>query len=244
MVNQPVFSGGRLKPLSTLERRGRPARDNVTQLFLDAISDELGGDEVAAVNRVAIVEFAVGLFSRAFMVAEVEPAIPGLNPETLSMAAREVMLRGNAVHEIEVTRPRGDMCAGAGLDVRGRGGVMAQDWRYDLTLDAPSGELQRMNVPAAGVVHLRAGQRYASRWHGVSPLVSAGMTARQLATIEQSLYHESRTRVAHVLPTPDGSTDEQFNKVVADIKKANGRIVTQRNDAGRRRAGRAGGAEA
>ena len=204
---------------------GDGARDNVTQLFLDALADELGGDEIAAINRVAIVEFAVGLFSRAFMVAEVDPPIPGLNPETLSMAAREVMLRGNAVHEIEVLRPRGEIALVPASMYEVRGGVLPADWRYDLTLDAPSGQLERMNVPAAGVVHLRAGQRYSSRWHGVSPLVSAGMTAAQLATIERSLHHESRTRVAHILPTPDGSDKEQFEQLIKDIRKANGRTV-------------------
>ena len=197
---------------------------NVSQALLDALSDDLGGDQRAAANRVAAVEFAMGLFSRAFMVADSTPRMPALNPQALSMAAREVMFRGNAVHMIELSATGQVALLPASL-YEVEGGVRQRDWRYEMEFAAPSGAVEVENVPAEGVVHLRVGESYLAPWQGVSPLVAAGLTAQQLAIIEQKLQHEARGRVAHVLTVPDGTKESQFAGVIDDIKKADGRLV-------------------
>ena len=77
-------------------------------------------------------------------------------------------------------------------------------WRYQIEQERPTGEPRRRSVEAAGIVHVRYMPRPSAPWEGVSPLVSAGATADQLAKIERSLDYDASPRGGLIMPLPDG----------------------------------------
>ena len=182
-------------------------------------------ERIGAPDQTAAVEYVVGLVSRGLTLAETNPAIPALGPSTLALAARRVMLRGNAVFAIH--QPRGaplSLIPATTWDIVG-GTWDPSTWIYLLEIASPLGDFERRIVPAAGVVHLRIGET-AYPWQGVSPLVSAGLTATQLARIEKRLQEDATTSVAWLLPVPDGATTAQVKKLGDNIAAAAGAVVT------------------
>ena len=201
------------------------AGSDVTDLAFQDRDAVVSGSGVARPEQTAAVEYVVGLVSRGLTLAETRPVIPALGPSTLALAARRVMLRGNAVFAIH--QPRGapmslipvttwDIVAGT---------WDPSTWIYLLEIASPLGDFEQRIVPAAGVVHLRIGET-AYPWQGVSPLVSAGLTASQLARIEKRLQEDATTSVAWLLPVPDAISAEQTTKLRANIANAAGAVVT------------------
>ena len=75
-----------------------------TDALLTALDTYYATGGQANVNQTAAVEFALSLPARAFMMAETTPAIPALDPLTLSMLVRQTLALGNAVFQIAVNR--------------------------------------------------------------------------------------------------------------------------------------------
>ena len=103
-----------------------------TDTTLQELTDDTGKPSASAT---AAVQFALGLTSRAFMVAEVMPRTPDtaqLTPELLAMTAREMLAKGNAVFEML----RGARAGGLTLlPVPGfeiTGGILPSQWQYSL----------------------------------------------------------------------------------------------------------------
>ena len=86
----------------------------------------------ASVHQTAAVEFPLGLISRAFMMAETTVPVPGLDPLTLSMIARQTIARGNAVFQVDLnpTTRILRLLPVAGYEVAG--GVAPETWRYTI----------------------------------------------------------------------------------------------------------------
>ena len=210
---------------------GNTAGSDVTDLAFQDRDAVVSGSGVAVPEQTAAVEYVVGLVSRALTLAETKPPIPALGPSTLALAGRRVMLRGNAVFAIHA--PRGgpvSLIPATTWDIVG-GTWDPATWMYLLEIASPLGDFERRIVPAAGVVHLRIGET-AYPWQGVSPLVSAGLTASQLARMEKRLQEDAGTPVAWLLGIPDGSPDGQADKLRGNIANAKGSVVTTETTAG------------
>ena len=110
-----------------------------------------------------------------------------MTPAYLAEVARALILRGE--HLSAIMGPPLRLLPAGAHDVSG--GYDPETWRYQLTLDGPSG-LQTMLLPAAGVVHLRWSTDAARPWRGVSPLERAGVSAGLLGWLETRLGQEAR----------------------------------------------------
>ena len=146
----------------------------------------------AEASQTAAVEIALGMIYRAFLLAEPTVPAPMLTPEVLGMMASHTVGRGNSVWEINRNEVTGvfRLFPAASFDVKGR--IDPATWRYAMEFYAPGrDEAILRNVAAEGVVHTRYKPSLASPWLGVSPLVRAGVTAKQLARIEKSLSDDA-----------------------------------------------------
>ena len=191
--------------------------DSIVDLLLRQAtgSDQVNADETAAA------EFAIGLVSRCFAVAELEPAIPAVTPSYLTDAARRLMLRGNAVAAIQVDRRGLTLLPAASFDMAG--GPDPMSWRYSLELPGPTRN-ETLPMPYAGVVHVRMGQDAAQPWYGVSPLTRAGLTAAVVSRIEQRLSEEARSRTGYLLPTGELSAPEK-TALETGLKNMDGNVA-------------------
>ena len=188
-----------------LTKRFEKRQAGTVSSYLSDVGNYLSTDG-ANVSKTAAVEFCLGLVGRAFMLAEVQPQIPALNPQLLSMMARQTISLGNAVFQVDVGFDgQLSLLPVAAYDISGN--VNPNTWRYQIEQERPTGEPRRRSVEGAGIVHVRYMPRPSAPWEGVSPLVSAGATADQLAKIERSLDYDASPRGGLIMPLPDGSTN-------------------------------------
>lgn len=160
-----------------------------------------GGDDD---YRVAAVEQAVGLVSRAFATATVTPA--GLTPPGwLADLARRLLVVGEAVYAIDTGSGGMLLLPAVSHDVYG--GAAPESWRYRLTLAAPD-DTDDVYLPHAGVVHVRYSSDAARPWVGVGPLQRAGLSAALLGRLEARLGEEAQAASGYMLPAPDALQDE------------------------------------
>ena len=121
--------------------------------YLSDVGNYLSTDG-ANVSKTAAVEFCLGLVGRAFMLAEVQPQIPALNPQLLSMMARQTISLGNAVFQVDVGFDgQLTLLPVAAYDISGN--VNPNTWRYQIEQERPTGEPRRRSVEGAGIVHVR-----------------------------------------------------------------------------------------
>ena len=92
------------------------------------------------------------------------------------------------------------------------------------TYRGPSETVQRF-LPSRGVVHVRIGADPVMPWMGVSPLVNAGLSSALLARIELRTGQEANARVGHLLPVPDGTSDESIDALKVDLGALEGKIA-------------------
>ena len=62
-------------------------------------------------------------------------------------------------------------------------------------------------------------------WHGISPLVRAGVTAETLANVERSLKYDVGPVPGYLMPLPDGSTPAQAQQVANALANGKGAIT-------------------
>ncbi len=167
-------------------------------------------------------EFGVGLVSRCFAAAEFEPDILNatLTPLDRLMMARRLLLRGNAVYAIDISEFGNPILLPAS-SFHIVGGVQESSWRYGLNLPAPTFPESR-NIASEGVVHIRYGADETAPWYGCSPLLNAGLSSALLARIELRTGQEAGAPVGHLLPVPEGMTEESITMLKADLSALKG----------------------
>ena len=186
----------------------------------------------ANVHQTAAVEFGLGMVGRAFMLAETSPAVPALTALTLSMLGRQTISRGNAVFEIFLDPATGNQRLLPVEEYEVGGDVEPSTWRYSIKRSRPTGEPVTRNVPAAGIVHVRYEPPASAPWAGVSPLVGAGVTATQLARIEQSLAYDAQIPTGALMPLPDGATTKQVKGIANAVSAGKGALSNIETTAG------------
>ena len=173
----------------------------------------------AEAQTTAVVQFGLGMYTRAFAAAAVAPALPALTPRTLAMLAYDLILTGNAVFQVAVVD--GALALRRAIQYTVEGGIDPASWTYRLTLESPSGSAGVIE-PYENVVHARLPGPQPHR--GVSPLVAAGISVSLMAKIEASLEREMNAYNAMLVAHPDGavpqSQDERakFGRQIVDAE--------------------------
>ena len=221
----------RLWPFRYEIRQQLPADSGVNS-YLNDLANYYGSASAsgADVYRTAAVEFCAGILGRAFMAAETTPRLPALDPLTLSMMARQTVLLGNAVWRIGVRASDIQLLPVVSYDVSGD--PAPETWTYRIKQQRPNGEnpldvdqLPVTAVPYEGMVHVRYMPGPQSPWHGVSPLVSAGVTAETLARIEKSLQDDAKQPTGGIMALPDGANPKQAEQVKAATTTGKGGLT-------------------
>ena len=144
----------------------------------------------------------------------------------MSLIARNLIRRGEDVHQLIVDRGAVRLQAIGSWDVRG--GPRESDWWYRCDRFGPSGNLTEL-VPAATVLHCRYAVDSARPWYGIGPLGWARSTGTLAANLETRLGEETGGPVGHVIAVPDdGGEDDDTDNLTslrADIAAAKGRTV-------------------
>ena len=199
-----------------------------TDAVVAALAAQAGGQSVGDASAIAALESAVALYSRAFAAAVVTPAEarPLLSPPFLALLARNLIRRGEDVHQLIVDRGELRLQAIGSWDVRG--GPDERTWFYRCDRFGPSGNLTEL-VPAAAVLHARYSVDSARPWYGISPLGWARSTGSLAANLESRLAEEAGGPVGHVIPVPsdggDGTDDDPLAMLKADMAAARGRTL-------------------
>ena len=209
---QPQFTSVHIGP-QTESRANNGAqleyRANYTDSVVDLLLRRAIGSNIVSADETAAAEFAIGLIARCFAVAESTPRIAAITPSYLADTARRLLVSGNAVAAIDVSRQRGlTLIPASSFDLGG--GPLPDSWQYNLELPGPTRNETRM-LPYASVVHVKANADAAQPWIGVSPLTRAGFTSTLVARLEQRMSEEARSRTGYLLPTgPIDRTDQKI----------------------------------
>ena len=197
-----------------------------TDAVVAALAAQASGQSIGDASAIAALETAVALYSRAFVAATVTPteAATVLSPPCMALIARNLIRRGEDVHQIMVERGEVRLQPIGSWDVRG--GPREREWWYRCDRFGPSGNLTEL-VPAAAVLHCRYAVDSARPWYGISPLGWARSTGTLAANLETRLGEEAGGPVGHVIPVPsdggDGTDDDPLASLKADIAAAKGR---------------------
>ncbi len=194
-------------------RRRREFRAAYTDAIVNALQTAAGGTAGTSPLATGAVEIAASHYARAFAAATVQPAraAAALDPYTLSELVRDVIRTGEYVAEIAVsTDGRVRLLPADSWEVFGADPSPAE-WRYRLTLGAPSGGSRVRSLPAGAVVHARYATDHRRPWAGLAPLTWAAETGRLVAAVERSLADEFASAPIGSLipvPTPGAQSEE------------------------------------
>ena len=204
------------------KRESQPFTDSVVSALFAQASGTTTGDPSA----IAALESACALYTAAFRAARLSPAVPALSPACMSLIARDLIRRGESVHQIMIDRGRVRLQPIGSWDVRG--GPVESSWWYRCDRFGPSGNLTEL-VPAGAVLHVRYAVDAARPWYGISPLGWARSTGTLAANLETRLGEEAGGPVGHVIPVPadggDGADDDPLAMFKADLAAAKGRTI-------------------
>ena len=200
-----------------------------TDAIVAALQAQASGQAVGDASAIAALEAAVALYSRAFAAAVPSPAEVRalLSPPCLALLARNLIRRGEDVHQIIVDRDAIRLQPIGSWDVRG--GPDPAGWWYRCDRFGPSGNVTEL-VPAAAVLHVRYAVDSARPWYGIGPLGWARSTGTLAANLETRLGEEAGGAVGHVIPYPSGpddpdEEDDPLTKLRTDIAAAKGRTL-------------------
>ena len=79
------------------------ASGGFTDLFVNQLLAQAGGNVYADVSNTAAAELVAGLWGRAFASAAVSPTLPGIGPDTLEAIARAMILGGEYLGAIDTS---------------------------------------------------------------------------------------------------------------------------------------------
>ena len=162
-----------------------------TDAVVAALAAQAAGQSVGDPGAIAALEAATALYSRAFAAAAVTPPEAGtlLSARFRALLARNLIRRGEDVHQIRVVRGALRLQAIGSWDVRG--GPDESAWWYRCDRFGPSGNLTEL-VRGAAVLHCRYAVDSARPWYGISPLGWARATGTLAANLETRLGEGSR----------------------------------------------------
>ena len=197
-----------------------------TDAVVAALTAQAAGTATGDPSAIAALEAACALYTRAFSAVKLSPAVPALSPGCLALIARNLIRRGEDVHQIMVDRGMVRLQPIGSWDVRG--GPAESEWWYRCDRFGPSGNLTEL-VPAGAVLHVRYAVDSARPWYGIGPLGWARSTGTLAANLETRLGEEAGGPVGHVLPVPqdggDGEDDDPLAMFKADMAAAKGRTL-------------------
>ena len=195
-----------------------------TDAVVSALAAQAGGQSVGDASAIAALEAAVALYSRAFAAVRVSPPGTPLRPANLALIARNLLRRGEDLHQIDVSGGEVRLRAIGSWDIRGA--PDESTWWYRCDRFGPSGNLTEL-VPAAAVLHCRYSVDSARPWYGLAPLQWARSTGTLAANLETRLGEEAGSSVGYLLPIPqdggDGSGDDPLAALKADLANLKGR---------------------
>ena len=194
--------------------------DNYSERILELLAADAAGATTADVRATAAAQFAAQLYGASMAMAEPSVRSPILTAQFLAQAGRALTLDGEHVSLIEIDPSRGVALRPA-TKYAISGGIDPRSWRYRLTLNTPSGDVER-SAPAAAVVHLRQNVAPSQPWRGVSPLAAASLTSKLVALLDSGPGDESEFDWGYLikLPTLDGDlTSDVFNNHIQDRLK-------------------------
>ena len=208
-------------PFKTEDR----AQNGFTDLFVNQLLAQAGGNIYADVSSTASAELCAGLWGRAFASAQLSPAIPGIGPDTLESIARALILGGEYLAAaIDVDNGGLRLIQAYSWDITGA--ADPRSWLYSIELPGPSGNETR-RLPAEGVVHSRFSCSPNTPWRGQGPFQSASLTGALLANIEKSLAAEAGAPSGYVLPTPrDGADTGALQATMKTLRGRTGVVET------------------
>ena len=197
-----------------------------TDAVVAALTAQAAGTAAGDPSAIAALETACALYTAAFRAARVSPAVPALSPGCMALIARNLIRRGEDVHQVVVEGGAVRLQPIGSWDVRG--GPRESDWWYRVDEFGPSGNLTHF-VPSAAVLHCRYAVDSARPWYGIGPLGWARNTGTLAANLEVRLGEEAGGAVAHLLPIPadggDGGDDDPLAKLKADLRAGKGRTL-------------------
>ena len=185
----------------------------------------MGTGAPATAGALAAVETAAGLWSRALGSALVTPSsgrTRALTPSVLASMGRELAIRGESVHVLDLDGGAVTLTPASRWEVSG--GTRPESWRYSAELPLPGGRVAKRTLAADGVIHLRYAVRPNAPWAGVSPLGMASETQALAAWIEKRLAQETSTPTGYVLTVPDGASDGNVGALASTITALAGKL--------------------
>ena len=209
------------------EVRSEPEPEGRSTGFSSAVTEALislaaGDGATGKAAQTAALETCAGLWARAFASARIKPesaVTEAVTPAVLALIGRDLIRRGESVHEIRIIRGRVRIIPVGSWDVRGSWD--AERWVYRLDLFGPSGNITRLR-PASSVLHCRYAVDPARPYIGIGPLSFATLTGDLSGALELRLSQEAGGKVAHILPIPTDGGDDSVNTLKADIGNAKG----------------------
>ena len=209
-------------------RRSQPVEnragytDSITELLL---RQALGSDVDA--GQTAAAEFAIGLVSRCFAVAELDPMLPAVTPGYMADVGRRLQTSGNAVAALQVDRRGVTLLPTSSFDIVG--GPDPVTWYYRAQLPGPTRQETR-TLPYASMVHVRANTDPNQPWIGISPLARAGLSAALIAHLELRMSEEANSRSGYLITHGDLSKPQitALKNDLATMKGDVGLVHSQR----------------
>lgn len=209
------------------------AQDGYTNQRESEIVGQAYGNAESSAAQVAVVEFGLNLYSRAFAAARVKPSLAALSPETLAGMARRLLLSGNAVYGVQVDQ-FGNLALRTAATWDITGGASPETWRYHLDYPGPS-RFEKARLPSASVIHVRVNASDSTPWNGVSPLKAAGLSSKAIAMLERRLSEESGSRTGYLFVVPDGADTDQLKADLGILAGGIGLIETTQSGYGQGR---------
>lgn len=189
-----------------------------TDAIVTAILDVAkGGPGKASPLGTAALEGCAALYAAAFASARVAGDSGLVTAPVLAAVGRDLVRHGEAVFVI-YSRPEAmadvQLLRASSWDVTG--GIDPGTWRYQVTINGPSGSWTR-RLPASSVIHATYATTSDRPWTGVAPLEWASGTGKLLAAVEQVLSDESSGTRGYLLPVPADGQDAEIDQLKADL---------------------------
>ena len=220
----------RIAPVAAVPVETRSSSSSYTDLIVAGLLSRASGT-TALPDHLGVLEACSGFWSRAFMLATVEPMTATTAALTASWragVARDLLRRGEHLSVIDVdSTGRVTLIPAMAWTVRGTSPVESS-WSYEVDLISPDRTSTR-TLPAASVLHVRYAVDPGTPWAGKSPLQFASDSGRLAAGLERALSDEVSGPTGQIIPIPrmdDTDSDDDPNAALrADIAKLRGRVA-------------------
>ena len=199
-----------------IERRSAAAAAAAGGGALSPYAEWVQGARLAgsgSLGALGVVEGIASRWERAVSAASVTGERgEALDPVVLGMIGRQLLLRGESLHLIEVRGGRIALSPASWWDVQGRGD--RGSWFYRGQLAGPDWS-RSFASPAAGVLHVVIGQSALRPWRGRSPVRSAAATLGE--SVESAVSAELRKLAAQVVSGGDRQFEAKLRQATARV---------------------------